>query len=378
MASSQTALAGITLGELAELVGAELRGDPTLRVTSAWPLDDAVAGSITLIDHADRYARLADSGAAAAVIPLEAPPAALTTALTTGMTTALPTLAVASPHAAFREIVARFRPPAARPQPGVAPSAVVSPTATVSAQASIGAGVVIGARCQIAAGVVIGPNSVIGDDCQIGADSFLAAAVVLYPSTVVGQRCRLHSHATLGADGFGYQQEDGRHVLVAQLGNVEVADDVEIGAGTTIDRGVYGPTRIGTGTKIDNLVQIGHNCRLGQHNLICSQVGIAGSTTTGDYVVMAGQVGVRDHVHIGTGATLSAMAGVSNNVPDGEIMLGAPATPLRQQKLQMAAVAKLPQLRKECREMRRQLDQLLAAAGNEAADSARGAADRAA
>ena len=153
---------------------------------------------------------------------------------------------------------------------------------------------------------------------QIGQDVTIFPNAVLYEDTVVGPRCVIHANAVLGAYGFGYGFADGRHVLSAQLGNVVLGADVEIGAGTTIDRGTYGPTVIGEGTKIDDLVMVAHNCRIGRHNMLCSQVGIAGSTTTGDYVVMAGQVGVRDHVHIGTGAVLGAMAGVTNDVPDGQ------------------------------------------------------------
>ena len=167
----------------------------------------------------------------------------------------------------------------------------------------------------------------------------------------------------IGAYGFGYSHVAGRHVLSAQLGYVRIGNDVEIGAGTTIDRGTYGATTIGDGTKIDNLVQIAHNCRIGQHNLICSQVGIAGSTTTGDYVVMGGQAGIRDHVHIGSRAMLGAMAGITNNVPDGTVMLGIPATPEREQKLKLAAVAKLPEMRKEFKAMRRAIAELEKAAG---------------
>jgi UDP-3-O-[3-hydroxymyristoyl] glucosamine N-acyltransferase len=134
---------------------------------------------------------------------------------------------------------------------------------------------------------------------------------------------------------------------------VRIGCDVEIGACTTIDRGTYGATSIGDGTKIDNLVQIAHNCRIGRHNLICSQVGIAGSTTLGDYVVIGGQAGVRDHVHIGSRAMLSAMAGITNDVPDGAVMLGIPATPEREQKLKLAALAKLPEMRQEFKALRR-------------------------
>jgi UDP-3-O-[3-hydroxymyristoyl] glucosamine N-acyltransferase len=143
----------------------------------------------------------------------------------------------------------------------------------------------------------------------------------------------------------------GQHQLSAQLGNVKIGSDAEVGANTTIDRGTYGPTLIGDGTKIDNQVQIAHNCRIGKHNLICSQVGIAGSTTTGDYVVMAGQVGVRDHVHIGDRAVLGAMAGVSNDVPAGSVMIGIPATPEREQKLKQAALSKLPEMRKQLKQL---------------------------
>jgi UDP-3-O-[3-hydroxymyristoyl] glucosamine N-acyltransferase len=181
---------------------------------------------------------------------------------------------------------------------------------------------------------------------------------VLYEETEVGPRCMIHSGAVLGAYGFGYRQDGGRHVLSPQLGNVILEADVEVGAGTTIDRGTYGATLIGEGTKIDNQVMIAHNCRIGRHNLICSQVGIAGSSSTGDYVVIAGQAGIRDHVHIGTGAVLGAMSGITNDVPDGSRMLGIPATPEREQKLKQAALSKLPELRHEVRDLKKAVDDL--------------------
>ena len=163
---------------------------------------------------------------------------------------------------------------------------------------------------------------------------------VLYENTIVGAAVRDPCQRRAGRHGFGYRFVDGRHVPARPVGQrASSAADVEIGAGTTIDRGTYGPTVIGDGTKIDNLVMIAHNCRIGRHNMICSQVGIAGSTTTGDYVVMAGQVGVRDHVHIGDGAVLGAKAGVSNDVPDGAALIGIPATPEREQKIQFAAIS---------------------------------------
>ena len=182
--------------------------------------------------------------------------------------------------------------------------------------------------------------------------------VVLYENTVIGNRAIIHAGAVLGAYGFGYEQVDGRHKLSAQLGYVEIGDDVEIGAGTTIDRGTYGPTTIGEGTKIDNQVMIGHNCRIGRHNLLCSQVGIAGSVTTGDYVVMAGQVGLRDHIDIGNRAVLGAKCGVMNNVPADSVYFGYPATADREQLVKQAALSKLPEMRKQFKALQKQVAEL--------------------
>ena len=336
----------LTLGELAAMVGGEVHGDPATLVQNAWPPLDCDAHSITLVDSVENLAKLEGCEAAAFVAPLEV------------TEPGRPAIRVANVHAAFVAIVTHFRPRRQRTVAGVHPTAVIAPSAVIGRGVSIGPCAVVGEEAVIGDGATIGANSVVGDDCRVGAETVLAPMVTLYEGAVVGERCRLHSGVVLGADGFGYRLVDGRHTPVPQLGSVEVGDDVEIGANTTIDRGVYGPTKIGDGTKIDNLVQIGHNCRIGRHNLLASQVGIAGSTSTGDYVVMAGQVGVRDHIHIGKGAIIAAMAGVTNDVPEGEVMLGAPATPVREQKLKIAAIAKLPQLRKEFRELRREVSEL--------------------
>jgi len=175
---------------------------------------------------------------------------------------------------------------------------------------------------------------------------------------VIGNRVTIHAGVVLGAYGFGYETVDGQHRLSAQLGYVVVGDDVEIGAGTTIDRGTYGPTSIGEGTKIDNLVMIGHNCRIGRHNLLCSQVGIAGSATTGDYVVMAGQVGLRDHIDVGDRAVLGAKCGVMNHVPADSVYFGYPATADREQLLKQAALSKLPEMRKQFKALQKQVAEM--------------------
>ncbi len=335
-----------TLAELSTLVGGRLSGDGSALITGVAILDMAMAGEITLVDHADRAPLWQKSSATAAIVPGDFP------------TNGRPTISVEDVHAAFAKVVNHFRPQKIRPRIGISPAAWISPTAKIASDvevypgAYIGDDVVIGSGSTIHSGVRILPGCVIGNSTTIFPNA------VVYENCHIGDRVIIHAGAVIGAYGFGYKQVNGEHQISAQLGYVELGDDVEIGACATVDRGTYGATTIGDGSKIDNLVQVAHNCRLGKHNLICGQVGIAGSTTTGDYVVMAGQVGVRDHVHIGQGAVLCSMAGISNHVPDGEIMLGQPATPLRRQKLQMAAIAKLPEMRREFRRLQQQLTAL--------------------
>ncbi|HVT27899.1 MAG TPA: UDP-3-O-(3-hydroxymyristoyl)glucosamine N-acyltransferase, partial [Lacipirellulaceae bacterium] len=225
-------------------------------------------------------------------------------------------------------------------------------------------GATVGDDCHIGDRTTILPGAQILPGCEIGCDVLIGPNAVLYENTIVGDRVIIHGGAVIGAYGFGYSQSGGRHVLSAQLGYVRIGSDVEIGAASTIDRGTYGATTIAEGTKIDNMVQIAHNCRIGRHNLICAQVGVAGSSTTGDYVVIGGQAGLRDHVHIGTGARLSAMAGITNDVPDGAVMMGIPATPERDQKLKLAAMSKLPEMRREFKALRRTIDELMNALGH--------------
>ncbi len=334
------------LAELAQLVSGELHGDGTTIIHGLATLDVAQLGEITLVDHADRANALEQSPATAAIVPRDFPP------------TTKPTIAVDDVHAAFAQVVSHFRPPRKSTRCGISRAAWISPTARLAGDVQIHPGATIGDDVVIGSGTVIHAGARVMAGCVIGKDTILFPNVVLYEDTQVGDRVILHAGAVLGAYGFGYREVDGQHKLAAQLGYVVIENDVEIGACATVDRGTYGPTIIGEGTKIDNLVQIAHNCRLGKHNLICGQVGIAGSTTTGDRVVMAGQVGVRDHVHIGEGAVLCSKAGVPNSVPAGEVMLGQPATPLRRQKLQMAAIAKLPELRREFRQLQQQLAKL--------------------
>lgn len=339
----------VSLGDVAQMVDGQLRGDASIPITGADIIRDAQPGYITFAENARLASRLAACQAAAVLTPPDFQPEGI------------PYVSVSNVHDAFVRIVMFFRPPLRDHRVGVAPSAVVSPTArlgpevVVHANAVIGDDVVIGARTVIHSGVQIMAG------CRVGEDAVLFPNAVLYENTSLGARTLVHAGAVIGAYGFGYTTVDGRHRLSAQLGTVEAGDDVEIGACATIDRGTYGATVIGEGTKIDNHVMIGHNCRIGRHNVICSQVGVAGSTTTGDYVVMAGQVGIRDHVRIGNRVTIGAKAGVMNDIPDGSTYVGTPATPERQQLLIVATMQKLPDLKKQVKALERAVAQLQSA-----------------
>lgn len=337
----------MTLEAIATLVGGEVvRGDASLPIASAATLETATAGDVTLVDSSDKLHLLAKSAAAAAIVPAGSGPLDR------------PSIEVADVHAAFATVIASFRPPREAPRRGVSPQASVDPSARVAADAEIHAFATVGPDCEIGPGVTIHSGARIMAGCRIAAATTIFPNAVLYENTVMGERCIIHANAVLGAYGFGYKVADGHYALSAQLGWVELGDDVEVGAGTTIDRGTYGPTLIGTGTKLDNLVMIAHNCRLGQHNMICSQVGVAGSTSTGDWVVMAGQVGVRDHVHIGDRAVLGARSGVSCDIEPGKTVLGEPAIDLRDRKLQLATISKLPEMRKEIKQLASRIESL--------------------
>ena len=206
----------------------------------------------------------------------------------------------------------------------------------------------------------IGPRSVleggdhVGADCVIGEDVRLFPRVVLYPRTKVGHRVRIHAGVVIGADGFGYVLDQGRQLKVPQIGDVVIHDDVEIGANAAVDRGALGSTIIGRGTKIDNLVQIGHNSVLGEHCIMCGQSALAGSTTLGDYVTVAGQAGLAGHITIGNKVTIGAQSGVISDIPDGQIWLGSPAQPDRQMKRGLIAVPRLPDLLRRVNDLEKQ------------------------
>ncbi len=345
---------GVRLLELAMEVGGTLHGDGTVLIEDAATIEHAESDHITFACSADHHAAVEGCRAAAVVVPPDFP------------ALSIPRIEVDDPTAAFARIVCRFRPPrdweiAGWPADSLPATSRCGDGTQIDPTAVIGRDVTIGRRCRIYAGVVIGDGAVIGDDVT------LFPRVVLYEKTVVGDRVVIHAGAVIGAYGFGYRTVDGRHERLDQLGHVEIESDVEIGAGTTIDRGTFDATVVGQGTKIDNLVMVGHNCRIGKHNLICSQAGVAGSCTTGDYVVLAGQAGLADHIKLGDMARVAAKSGIMQDVPTGQTVAGLPAMPEREFWRLWANIVKVPELRKQLRNIERRLEGLDASAERDAA-----------
>jgi UDP-3-O-[3-hydroxymyristoyl] glucosamine N-acyltransferase len=338
-----------TVQQLAILVQGTIQGHPDLIVQAARPLSEAGPGDITFLETERHLRQLKHCRAAALVISPALSPQLGAFPPPDGHSFSI--ILVSDPLLAFITIVQHLHGKARPHAPGISPKACVHPTARLGPDcvvlpfAVISENAVLGARCLIHSGAVI------GRDCRLGDDVVLHPNVVLYDGVVTGNRVAIHANAVIGADGFGYRFIQGRHVKVPQLGHVEIGDDVEIGACSTIDRGTFQPTRIGAGTRIDNLVQIAHNCTIGQHNLLCSQVGIAGSSTTGNYVVLAGQVGVADHLYIGDGAVVGAHSGVAGSVAAGERVLGYPAYPEGKARRMMVSLRSLPGLLKKVRRL---------------------------
>lgn len=245
-------------------------------------------------------------------------------------------------------------------EPGVHPTAIIGDGAQIASSSTIGpyciieSGARIGERVQLESQVRIGAQAVIGDDTIIRHGSWLGAR------TQVGERCLIHSGCVIGADGFGFHSDASGHRKIAQIGRVEIGNDVEIGANTTIDRARFSATRIGDGTKIDNLVQIGHNVEIGKHCIICAQVGIAGSTRLGNFVVFGGQVGVNGHIVIEDGVQVTAKSGIAKSAPAGTILGGTPARPRQEELRRLALVNKLPQWQERLNAMEKELQDLRA------------------
>lgn len=331
-----------TAAEIAAHLGGEVVGDPATLLNSLAPADRAQAGDLTFAENEEFLTRAAQSAASAVIVGQQANVGGKVL------------IRVADARIAFAKALTLFFPEPALPG-GIHPTAVVAATAQIDPTAHVGPVCVVGERVRIGARAALHAGVVVGEDCRLGDGAVLFPNVTLYPRTELGNRVRVHAGTVIGSDGYGYVQDAGVHRKVPQIGNVVIGDDVEIGANVTIDRGALGPTVIGKGTKIDNLVQIAHNVQIGEHCLVVAQVGIAGSTKLGNYVVLAGQVGLAGHLNIGHQVTVAAQSGVMRDIPAGETWLGSPAQPDRLTKRQMIAVHQLPELIRRVRELERQL-----------------------
>lgn len=331
------------ISEIATALGAELEGGSDPEITGIAPLDRAGPTELSFVAQA-RYLTYLDATRAAAV--LVAAPLAERTRRD------LPRIVVPDVHRALTVLLPRLYPPVVLP-------ADVHETVVLGAGVQLGEGVriepyaVIGAGTRVAAGCRIGAHCVVGAGCALAEEVVLHPQVTLYPGVSVGARSILHSGVRIGVDGFGYAYGEGGHQKIPQVGRCVIGADVEIGANTTIDRGSVGATEIGDGVKIDNLVHIGHNVRIGEHSVIVAQVGIAGSTTVGRGVTLAGQVGIPGHLKIGDGATVAAQAGVFGDVPPGAVYSGYPARPHKESLKAQAALFRLPELVRRIRAMER-------------------------
>lgn len=341
-----------TLRELANLIQGTLHGEGSILIEGASPIQNAGENDITFLEKPEKAVLLEKSLARAVLLPCKA------AELPAERLPKIPYILVDPVLKSFESIVLQFLPDYGDLQRTISPHAVIASTAQIGTDVHIGPCAVIGEHVHIGDRCTIHPGVKILSGSRIGSDTTIFPNAVLYENCIVGSHCILHSNSVLGAYGFGYDSSGGFHKLSSQMGNVVLADHVEIGACSTIDRGTYGSTQIGEGTKVDNLVMLGHNCKIGKHNLICAHTGIAGSTTSGDYVVMAGRVGVRDHVHIGNRAVLGAMAGIMSDVPEDARWVGIPATPEKEQMKKQVALAKLPEMRKELKILQQRILQL--------------------
>ncbi|MSR80098.1 MAG: UDP-3-O-(3-hydroxymyristoyl)glucosamine N-acyltransferase [Gemmataceae bacterium] len=336
-----------SLFEISSWISGTVCGDGAIVIKGARDLAHAGPGDISFLENANNLKQPENCQASALIVSKGV--VSLLPHL------AVPTIVVSDPLRAFTEVFRRIRGLETGRSPGICVTASIHSSAKLGAECEIHPFVVIGANVTLGDRVTVHPHVTIGKGCQIANDVVLHPGVVLYPGMVLGNRVILHANVVVGADGFGYRLEEGKHKKVEQLGVVVLEEDVEIGAGTTIDRATFEETRIGRGTKVDNLVQIGHNCTLGEHNMIVSQVGIGGSTRTGEYVVIAGQAGLADHISIGKKVVIGARAGVMRDLPDGIMVLGAPARPEQEFKRMLVYMERLPDLIRQVKKLNQKI-----------------------
>lgn len=321
-----------TAGELGRALHADLIGNGELPISGVSALDSAQAGSLTFFSE-KKYESLLEKLEGVTI---------LTTRDLANQMNANAVLVVENPKKAFSEITKRFLPPSPwkeiSSQANIHPGASIAKDCAIAPFAVIGEGAKIGARTVVYSGAYVGPGVIIGEDCEIHPN------VALIANVEIGNRVKIFSGSVLGSEGFGFLEGGGSYTAIPQIGKVVIEDDVRIGAKCTIDRSTFGETRIGKGSKLDDQVHIGHNCRIGSNCILCAQVGLAGSTILEDDVILGGQVGLGGHMTVGKGAQLGGQTGAGTNLKGGERYLGSPAAPLRETLRSFRYTLKLPEL----------------------------------
>jgi UDP-3-O-[3-hydroxymyristoyl] glucosamine N-acyltransferase len=348
-----------TLAKIAEMIGATApaatnngagaaSADAT-EILGISSLPEAGPDQVSFCGDGKHLRQIAGTRAAAVIVPTKI-------RLPAGVT--VPLLIVDDADVAVNKLLTFFAPPIPRPPVGVDPLARVDPTARLGDGCRIGPFVTVGARATVGDGCVLHPGVVVGDDTSLGDGCELHANVVVRERCTVGRRVIVNANSTIGTDGFGYRWDGRHHAKVPQIGTVVIGDDVELGSNTCVDRAKFSATVVGPGTKVDNLVQIGHNTRVGSHCIIVGQVGLAGSVTLGNGVVLGGQSAIRDHISLGDGSMVAACSGVAEDVDAGQVVSGLPALPHRQSLREQAALRRLPELVQQMRKLQEEVKRL--------------------
>ena len=347
-----------TLGELAGYVGGRVCGDPNVIIKSASTLRRAEEGDISFLSNRKYEKQLRTTKASAVIVGKEAP------------TATVPLLIAEDPYYAFMQIMVLLHGHRKHKKVGISPRASISDTAKVGVDCHVHDFVTIADRARIKDGCIIYPGAYIGQDVQIGNDSIIYPNVAIYDGCKIGNRVIINANSTIGEDGFGYATHKGIHHKIPQTGIVIVEDDVEIGACCGIERGTLSDTIIGQGSKLGDLVTIGHGSKIGSNCLLVAQVGIAGSTSLGHNCTVGGQVGIVGHVNIGNNVTIAAQAGVINNIPDNKVVLGAPAVEANQGRRAYSMIQYLPEMRQSIRDLQSQMKRIVSSIETDSQDLA--------
>jgi len=332
-----------TLKEIASLVGGEVVGDESIEIGNVSGIEDAQAGDITFLANSQYRPLLKLTKASAVITPQDIESADK------------PIIRSANPSLSFSKVISIFRPEEEKTFNGIDKTAIIGQGVSMGKDVSVGPYVVIEKNCCIADAVTVYPHVYLGYNTTIGPNSKIYPNVTIRENSIIGSRVIIHSNTMIGSDGFGFVKVDGVHQKIPQAGIVEVEDDVEIGSNVSIDRARFGKTLIQKGTKIDNLVQIAHNVKIGANSIIVAQTGISGSTKIGDNVIIAGQVGIVGHLEIGDNVIIGAQSGVSKSIPAGSVVLGSPPNPIPEERKILACRRRLPELFKTVKELKDKL-----------------------